>query len=62
MLNIKVVFVSPMRSALETAYILFKDHPNFNSIKFIMLPHLRPPLDCPANIPIEICETVYEYK
>ena len=30
--NLELVFVSPLRRALETAYFMFKDHPNFRSI------------------------------
>ena len=27
--NIKTVFISPLRRAMQTAHLLFKDHPNF---------------------------------
>ena len=30
--DVEIVFVSPMRRCLETAYRLFKDHPNFDRI------------------------------
>ena len=35
-LDIKYVYISPLRRAIETAYYLFKDHPN--NPKFIILP------------------------
>ncbi|KAL4490936.1 hypothetical protein ABPG72_008672 [Tetrahymena utriculariae] len=33
------VFVSPLRRTLQTAQILFENHPNKNEIKFIVLPY-----------------------
>ena len=35
-LNVGIVLISPMRRALETAYHIFKNHPNFDMIKFLM--------------------------
>jgi len=35
------VFVSPLRRALQTAYIMFKNHPDFGKIKFIVHPQMR---------------------
>lgn len=38
--GLKLVLVSPLVRTLETAYHLFKDHPNFQEIKFLMVPDL----------------------
>ena len=40
-LNVGVVLVSPMKRALETAYHMFKNHPNFKKIEFIVVPKLK---------------------
>lgn len=37
-LDIKVVFVSPLRRTLETAHLIFGNHKNRKNIKFIVLP------------------------
>ena len=38
---IHTVFVSPLIRSLQTAYHLLKDHPNFSSMKFVIVPKLR---------------------
>jgi len=38
--NLGIVFVSPMRRALQTCYYVFKDHPNWDNIKFIVEPNI----------------------
>ena len=40
-LTIHTVFVSPLIRSIQTAYHLFKDHPNFASIKFVIVPKAR---------------------
>jgi broad specificity phosphatase PhoE len=40
-IDFEVVYVSPMRRTLESAFILFKEHPNFQKIKFVLLPVAR---------------------
>ena len=40
-LKVEIVLVSPMVRALETAYHVFKNHPNFNNIEFIVVPKLK---------------------
>jgi broad specificity phosphatase PhoE len=37
-INFQTIFVSPLRRTIETAYWIFKDHPNFSNIKFILKP------------------------
>ena len=36
----KTVFVSPLRRCLETAYFIFKRHPDFEKINFVIEPLL----------------------
>ena len=45
------VLVSPLRRALETAYLLFKDTNYFNSLKFVIVPILREQIYSVAEIP-----------
>lgn len=40
-----------MRRTLQTAFYLFKDHPDFKSIKFVAAPLLRENLVCSCDIP-----------
>jgi len=46
--------VSPLRRALQTAYLLFKDHPNFNNIEVIIDPNIRETLGSPCSIPFPV--------
>lgn len=61
-LKVEVIVVSPLLRAIETAYEVFKEHPNFENIKFILLPKLREALDTTSDIPINILDTIEEYK
>lgn len=61
-LNIHTVFVSPLRRAVETAYLVYKDHPNFENIKFIILPSMREILGINGSCPIHIDEVLEEFK
>ena len=45
------VLVSPMKRALESSYLFFKDTPYFNSLNFVILPVLRDPLHSVGDIP-----------
>ena len=49
--NLSIILVSPLMRAVETAYYVFKDHPNFASCKFILDPVLRERCDCNCSIP-----------
>ena len=60
-LQIHTVFVSPLRRALETAYYVFKNHPNFNNINFIVVPKLREQLYGMSDFPNNIDETIKEF-
>lgn len=56
-IRVGLILVSPLVRALETAYYLFKDHPDKPVIKVvpIMREHLHSVCDIPANI-LEIKE------
>jgi hypothetical protein len=41
---------------------VFKNHPNFDNIKFILLPKLRESLDTTGDIPKNIFDTINEFK
>lgn len=61
--DVRTVFVSPMRRTLETAHLLFRDHPAFKDIKFIVHPTLRENLCCSCDIPqLEFAELAAEYS
>lgn len=62
MLKPKYVIVSPLRRALETAYYTFNTHPNFDDIQFILLPTLKEGLDTACDIPLNIKDTIDEFK
>ena len=49
--NVSTVFISPLRRALQTAYLLFKNHPKFDSIKFIVHPQLRENMHTVCDVP-----------
>jgi hypothetical protein len=40
-MNFKAVFVSPFKRTLETCIHLYRNHPNKNNIKFIILPIIK---------------------
>ena len=39
-----------------TAYYVYKNHPNFENIKFVLVPELREQMNIFADIPIHIDE------
>jgi broad specificity phosphatase PhoE len=51
LVNLKTIFVSPLRRALQTAYLLFKEHPNFLSLRFVVHPLLRENMHTVCDIP-----------
>ena len=61
-MKIRAVFVSPYRRTLQTAYHVLKTHPDFNSISFIVIPKLREQLYGMADIPINIDDTIKDFK
>jgi hypothetical protein len=50
-LEIGTVYMSPLRSAIETAFEAFKEHPNFQAIRFVILPMLRERITKAADVP-----------
>lgn len=40
-LEIKLCFVSPLRRTLQTAYLMLYNHPNFENIKFVIVPMMK---------------------
>lgn len=61
LMNIKTVLISPLRRALQTAHLLFKDHPNFSEIKFIVHPMLRENMHTVCDIPEDFSLVKQEY-
>jgi len=59
----KEVHMSPMRRCIETAYYMFKDHPNFKEMVFKVNPLLRAKINMGADIPVfDSCEMIkHEY-
>ena len=60
--NLKVIFVSPMKWALQTAYLLFKDYPNFKTIKIIVHPDLRESLHSSSDVPGPLSKTIRQFS
>ncbi|KAI0988856.1 hypothetical protein GJ496_004424 [Pomphorhynchus laevis] len=50
-INFRLVFISPLQRAIESAYIIFGQHPNKKNIRFIVLPNLTEMLYSSADIP-----------
>ncbi len=50
-LDIKYVFVSPLRRAMETSKILFATHPKKASIKFVVVPLIRETISSMNDVP-----------
>lgn len=61
-LNVHTVFVSPMRRTLLTAYHVFKNHPNFDSIKFIVCPLMREKLKSTCDVPCTTKDLMEEFE
>lgn len=53
--NLSLVITSPLKRAIETAYLVFKDHPNFKNMTFLLDPDLREGMNSPCDVcgPIE---------
>ena len=58
-LTIHTVFVSPLIRSIQTAYHLFKDHPNFDSIKFVIVPKAREEFLCTDDTKIANYSLIY---
>lgn len=60
-LNIKYLFVSPLRRALETANLLFEKHPNRKNMKIIVFPLITEMLGGPDEISINMTSKIEEF-
>ena len=60
--NLKVILISPLRRALQSAYFVFKDHPNFKNVKVILVPDLRESLQCTEDIPAPLDKTIETFN
>lgn len=61
-LKVEIVLVSPMKRTLQTAYNVFKSHPNFNNIRFVVVPQLKEGLGSVADIPKNVLAVLKEFK
>ena len=61
-INVHTVFVSPLRRTLQTAVNLFKSHPNFESIKFILLPIAKEAIEGTDDLPWNIDSILSEFE
>lgn len=56
--DLEVVLMSPLRRAMETTYTLFGQHPNFDKIKFVLIPGMHEKLESVCDIPSPVNETL----
>ena len=61
-LNVQIVLVSPMKRTLQTAYHVFKNHPNYSSIEFIVVPKLKEWLGSVADIPKDTIKVIKHFQ
>ena len=62
LMKVHTIFVSPYRRALQTVHEIFKNHPEFHEIRFVLLPLLREFLNWTHDIPVNIDEVINQYK
>ena len=56
------IFISPLRRALTTAYLLFREHPDFERINFVVEPLMRERMHTTCDIPANLEELLKEFK
>lgn len=61
-LKIDTVFVSPMRRALQTAFFIFRTHPDFEKINFVVCPYIREVLGVTWDIPTNTIDILKEFS
>ena len=61
-LSIHTVFVSCLRRTLLTAYHVFKTHPSFSEIKFIIVPKMKEAIEGCDDIPADMDQTIEEFS
>jgi hypothetical protein len=57
-----VVLISPLRRTIESAYHMFKQHPDFDQIKFVLMPTARENLTAAGGIPIDTSEVLEQFS
>ena len=60
--GLAVIIVSPLMRAMETAYLTFKDHPNFENVEVVIDPDLREYMGDPCGVPNPIKEVLAGFK
>jgi broad specificity phosphatase PhoE len=60
-IDVHTVFISPLRRAMQTTYYTFKEHPNLENIKFVVVPGCREFMNLASGIPSNIEETVKSF-
>ena len=53
--------VSPMQRAMQTAILMFKDHPNANKIKFMVTPACREIMHTSNDINCDVNKLIERY-
>ena len=61
-MNFKIVFTSPIQRCLMTTIHMFKNHPNKDKIRFIVLPLVREIMNASCDIPMNFNDLVEKYK
>ena len=61
-LKVHTVLVSPLRRTLQTTLNVFKNHPDFENIKFVLVPEMRESMNIVSDIPLNIDDLVREFR
>jgi broad specificity phosphatase PhoE len=61
-LDFKIVLVSPLRRAIQSAYFIFKEHPHFAQIRFVLAPLARERLSGAGEIPLDLTDVLQEFN
>ena len=57
-----VIYLSPLRRSLMTAHCMFKTHPNFSNIKFVLAPLARETLIFAGDVPSDLNSVLEEFS
>ena len=60
--KVHTVLISPLRRALQSAYHIFKVHPNFNEIRFVLVPKMREIINTSQSFPANINTSIQEFS
>ena len=60
--NLHVIVCSPLNRSLMTAYLTFKDHPNFENCRIMIEPDITEVLDKTSSIPKPIDDKLASYN